>query len=82
MSSNTDDGFKHQVAIQLSRALNLVNPNDLLAERVIDIAKTNSAEGFAKGEFLCTRVQARSLTLCCSGSGVWQVSRFLFDRTA
>lgn len=59
MSPTADNGFKHQVAIQLSRALNLVNPNDLLAERVIDIAKTNSAEGFAKGEFRCTGIQIR-----------------------
>jgi pre-mRNA-splicing factor ATP-dependent RNA helicase DHX38/PRP16 len=50
---NGSDGFKHQVAIKLSRALNTINPNDLLAERVIDIAKTNSADGFAKGQFHC-----------------------------
>lgn len=62
MSSNTDDGFKHQVAIQLSRALNLVNPNDLLAERVIDIAKTNSAEGFAKAARAFGKFQDSFLT--------------------
>ncbi|TFY71222.1 hypothetical protein EVG20_g1786 [Dentipellis fragilis] len=43
------DHFNHQLAIKLSRALNLVNPNDLLATRVTDIAKTNSEEGFIKG---------------------------------
>ncbi|KAG1874065.1 pre-mRNA splicing factor [Suillus tomentosus] len=62
MSSNTDDGFKHRVAIQLSRALNLVNPNDLLAERVIDIAKTNSAEGFAKAARAFGKFQDSFLT--------------------
>lgn len=49
-SSDQNDEFLHQIAIKLSRALNLINPNDLLAERVIDIAKTNSVDGFAKGE--------------------------------
>jgi hypothetical protein len=51
MTSPNDghDEFKHQVAIKLSRALNTLNPNDLLAQRVIDIAKTNSTEGFIAG---------------------------------
>ncbi|KAG2069860.1 P-loop containing nucleoside triphosphate hydrolase protein [Suillus decipiens] len=62
MSPNADDGFKHQIAIQLSRALNLVNPNDLLAERVIDIAKTNSAEGFAKAARAFGKFQDSFLT--------------------
>ncbi|KAG1777266.1 pre-mRNA splicing factor [Suillus placidus] len=62
MSPNADDGFKHQVAIQLSRALNLVNPNDLLAERVIDIAKTNSVEGFAKAARAFGKFQDSFLT--------------------
>ncbi|KAJ8088711.1 Pre-mRNA-splicing factor ATP-dependent RNA helicase PRP16 [Marasmius tenuissimus] len=43
----TED-FNHQLAIKLSRALNIVNPNDLLAQRVTDIAKTNSLDGFMK----------------------------------
>ncbi|CCL99949.1 uncharacterized protein FIBRA_01974 [Fibroporia radiculosa] len=41
-----EDDFTHHIAITLSRALNLINPNDLLARRVQDIAKTNSLEGF------------------------------------
>ncbi|KAI0327247.1 P-loop containing nucleoside triphosphate hydrolase protein [Cubamyces sp. BRFM 1775] len=45
-TSNGDDEFVHQIAIKLSRALNLVNPNDLLAQRVRDIAKTNTVDGF------------------------------------
>ncbi|KAJ7232855.1 hypothetical protein B0H12DRAFT_1028838 [Mycena haematopus] len=40
--------FNHQLAIKLSRALNTLNPNDLLAQRVTDIAKTNSVESFVK----------------------------------
>ncbi|KZV62620.1 P-loop containing nucleoside triphosphate hydrolase protein [Peniophora sp. CONT] len=40
------ESFEHQVAIKLSRAINLVNPNDLLASRVIDIAKSNDEKGF------------------------------------
>ncbi|KAI0638802.1 P-loop containing nucleoside triphosphate hydrolase protein [Trametes polyzona] len=44
-SEGTDD-FTHQLAIKLSRALNLINPNDLLAQRVQDIAKNNTVDGF------------------------------------
>ncbi|KAF7796079.1 hypothetical protein EIP86_007250 [Pleurotus ostreatoroseus] len=40
------DAFTHALAIKLARALNLVNPNDLLARNVIDIARANSVEGF------------------------------------
>ena len=43
------DDYIHQLAIKLSRILNIVNPNDLLARTVIDLAKANSPEGFAKG---------------------------------
>ena len=38
--------FNHQLAIKLSRALNIVNPNDLLAQRVTEIAKSNSLPDF------------------------------------
>lgn len=44
-----EDSFTHTLAIKLSRALNIVNPNDLLAQRVQDIAKNNTLEGFASG---------------------------------
>ncbi|KAM5542240.1 hypothetical protein V8D89_004113 [Ganoderma adspersum] len=47
-SPNGEDEFVHRVAIQLSRAMNLVNPNDLLARRVQDIAKNNSVDGFVE----------------------------------
>ncbi|KAG8963055.1 DEAH-box RNA helicase prp16 [Tulasnella sp. 419] len=43
-----EDPFVHALAIKLSRALNTINPNDLLAKRVIDIAKTTSEDGFMK----------------------------------
>jgi hypothetical protein len=48
-SSGNNEDYTHQLAIKLSRALNIVNPNDLLARRVTDIAKTNSVDGFIKG---------------------------------
>jgi pre-mRNA-splicing factor ATP-dependent RNA helicase DHX38/PRP16 len=46
--TGTDD-YTHQLAIKLSRVLNIVNPNDLLARTVIDLAKSHPFEGFAKG---------------------------------
>ena len=51
MASSPDgtDEFTHHIAIQLSRALNLLNPNDLLAKRVQDIAKNNTVDGFISG---------------------------------
>ncbi|KAG7090672.1 Pre-mRNA-splicing factor ATP-dependent RNA helicase PRP16 [Marasmius oreades] len=42
------EDFNHQLAIKLSRVLNIVNPNDLLAQRVTDIAKTSTVDGFKK----------------------------------
>ncbi|KAI1785395.1 P-loop containing nucleoside triphosphate hydrolase protein [Ganoderma leucocontextum] len=45
-TTNGEDDFTHNIAIQLSRAMNLINPNDLLAHRVQDIAKNNSVDGF------------------------------------
>ncbi|KAF7723566.1 DEAH-box RNA helicase prp16 [Apophysomyces ossiformis] len=35
------DDFTHDIAIEFSRALNLPNPNDLLAKRVVQIAKND-----------------------------------------
>ncbi|PPQ70888.1 hypothetical protein CVT24_000556 [Panaeolus cyanescens] len=46
MASTENEEFNHKIAIKLSRALNLLNPNDLLARNVIDIAKTNDLNGF------------------------------------
>ena len=44
------DPFTHDIAIQLSRTLNLTNPNDLLAKRVIQIAKNDrNANSFVRG---------------------------------
>lgn len=45
---NSVDEFTHNVAIKISRVMNSLNPNDLLARRVIDIARNNSADGFIK----------------------------------
>lgn len=52
MSSQDEHGdeFTHRLAIKLSRALNIVNPNDLLARRVQDIAKSNSVDQFLQGK--------------------------------
>jgi pre-mRNA-splicing factor ATP-dependent RNA helicase DHX38/PRP16 len=49
-SAETHDEFIHHIAIKLSRALNIVNPNDLLAQRVTDIAKTNTLPAFISGK--------------------------------
>ncbi|KAL0093431.1 P-loop containing nucleoside triphosphate hydrolase protein [Phycomyces blakesleeanus] len=35
------DAFTHDIAVELSRALNLPNPNDLLAKRVVQIARND-----------------------------------------
>ena len=43
------DGFVHHIAVKLSREMNAINPNDLLARRVIDIASSNSLAGFITG---------------------------------
>lgn len=51
-SPTPNDEFTHQVAIKLSRVLNQVIPNDLLARRVQDMAKTNGLDGFIAGEYL------------------------------
>jgi hypothetical protein len=48
-SSDATDPLVHNIAIGLSRALNIINPNDLLARRVMDIARNNTQEGFMKG---------------------------------
>jgi hypothetical protein len=76
------EDFNHQLAIKLSRALNTLNPNDLLAQRVTDIAKTNSVEGFIKGAFRNSISAILALTLHFSGAGIWQVSGHFSSRVA
>jgi len=76
---STPDDFTHHLAIKLSRVLNIVNPNDLLARRVIDIAKTNQLEGFAKGTQSMPARQVLVSQFCLSGEGFWQVSRSFFS---
>lgn len=49
MLAMVPDDFNHQLAIKLSRALNIINPNDLLAQRVTDIAKTSTLDEFLNG---------------------------------
>jgi len=79
-ASNDKNIFVHQVAIKLSRQLNIINPNDLLAERVIDIAKTKTAEDFTAG-VSHSRVLVFKL-MCSSCEIFWQVQGFIFARTA
>ncbi|KAK8849593.1 hypothetical protein IAR55_004928 [Kwoniella newhampshirensis] len=44
-----EQAFIHQIAIELSRLMNQVNPNDILGKRVVEIAKGNrSGEAFLK----------------------------------
>ncbi|TDL14984.1 hypothetical protein BD410DRAFT_856987 [Rickenella mellea] len=45
-ANGAHETFIHELAIKLSRALNIINPNDLLARRVVDLAKNNSVDGF------------------------------------
>lgn len=48
--------FVHHIAIKLSRELNTINPNDLLARRVIDIATSNTLPGFISGAPFSSRL--------------------------
>jgi len=50
-AANTQDSFKHQLAIKLSRELNSINPNDLLAQTMLDMANRDSLDDFIKGMF-------------------------------
>jgi pre-mRNA-splicing factor ATP-dependent RNA helicase DHX38/PRP16 len=38
VASGEHDEFVHHIAIKLSREMNIINTNDLLARRVIDMA--------------------------------------------
>ena len=51
-SGDQQNEFIHKIAIKLSRAINSINPNDLFARRVIDIAKNsaNDVQQFINGE--------------------------------
>ncbi|KAL0957643.1 hypothetical protein HGRIS_001425 [Hohenbuehelia grisea] len=48
IDDTTSIDYIHHLVIKLSREINLVNPNDLLAQRVTDIAKTNDLDSFVK----------------------------------
>lgn len=67
------DDFVHQLAIKLSRVLNIVIPNDLLAQRVIDIAKNEPLDDFIKGILVGFRDLLPLTLLFYSGKGFWQV---------
>lgn len=41
-SAEDDETALHTLAISVSRELNLVNPNDLLARRLLDLAKAKA----------------------------------------
>lgn len=75
MSAEGND-FTHNLAIKLSRALNLVNPNDLLAQRVTDIAKANSVDGFITGQLHCGLPYYHSEP-SFSGESFWQIQGLL-----
>lgn len=68
------ESFVHQVAIRLSRALNTLNPNDLLAQRVIDIAKTNTVDGFMSGKSFPGFSPSYSLSTAARSFGKFQDS--------
>ena len=57
-SEEQRDEFNHQIAIKLSRATNTINPNDLLAQRVTDLAKQHDLEGFIKGTWFVMQERA------------------------
>jgi hypothetical protein len=67
------DDFVHQLAIKLSRVLNIVIPNDLLAQRVIDIAKNEPLDDFIKGILVGFRDLLPLTLLFYSGKRFWQV---------
>ncbi|KAF8985801.1 DEAH-box RNA helicase prp16 [Entomortierella lignicola] len=65
--------LEHQIAIDVSRALNLVNPNDLLARQVIQIARNHKqVQGFVKG------MSQLHLHYPCAAFGKFKED-FLFD---
>ena len=72
-SAGDNDSYMHNLAIKLSRALNTINPNDLLAQRVTDIAKANSTEGFIKGTYTSAVQLLPVFIFISSGSSIWQV---------
>lgn len=67
------DAFTHDIAIQLSRTLNLTNPNDLLAKRVIQIARNDrNPQSFTKGRYTAAQLAAiptHTCSLACASFG-------------
>ncbi|KZT35459.1 hypothetical protein SISSUDRAFT_169695 [Sistotremastrum suecicum HHB10207 ss-3] len=58
----SSEEFVHKIAIKLSRALNLINPNDLLARRVVDIASRNNHDQFLKAAMTFGKFQESFLS--------------------
>lgn len=76
-SMDGSDNFVHQLAIKLSRVLNIVIPNDLLAQRVIEIAKNDPLDDFIKGILVGFR-DWQLLTLLLQRQRLLASSRTLF----
>ena len=77
-SEGQHNEFVHKIAIKLSRAINSINPNDLFARRVIEIAKSNAndLQQFINGENLKTGLLRRHVntwfSIMRSGSWFWE----------
>jgi hypothetical protein len=57
-----NDNFVHDIAIDISRALNLTNPNDLIAKKVIQFAETNKDfEKFSRGKIIIIKLVIKML---------------------
>ena len=74
-SGGQHNEFVHKIAIKLSRAINSINPNDLFARRVIDIAKSNAndLQLFINGENFDT--VACFAVMLILGSPSWEAAR-------
>lgn len=71
------DDFTHDIAIEISRALNITNPNDLLAKRVIQQAKNNKFDKFADGMHCMSSIKEKANPLTTRYS--FQHARRLVD---
>ncbi|PVF97099.1 putative PRP16-RNA-dependent ATPase [Serendipita vermifera] len=62
MDENGDEKFVHSIAIKLSRVMNQINPNDLLARRVISMATSNDTAGFIQAASTFGKFQEKFLS--------------------
>jgi len=56
-TNEPQDDFIHQLAIKLSRATNSLNPSDVFAKTVIELAKSNPPDAFVNCELFVRLVQ-------------------------